>query len=188
MMARRKKLGVAQEELDESTYDIDLSPMLSLMVTLIPIMLLSTAFIKVRVIESALPQVVEKAIQEDRKKKDRDISIQLHMNNNKSFSLDLLVDSRRVNSVKIAQKGNDWDLNKLHQSFIQYKLQYPKVFRVDLYPSDQVGYEEIVKVMDEARSSKSGESKFYILDKESNKKVETDVMFPDVVFSNVVEG
>ena len=51
-----------------------------------------------------------------------------------------------------------------------------------------VPYQDIVSVMDEARNVKESEPKIKLLDKETNKTVETDVMFPDVVFSNVMEG
>ena len=69
MAKRRVKQDPLTQEQDTSAYELDLSPMLALMVTLIPIMLLATVFVRVTVIESSLPQVVEKAIQEDRNKK-----------------------------------------------------------------------------------------------------------------------
>ena len=77
MSRRRRQIQNHMQADGEASFDLDLSPMLSLMVCLIPIMLLATVFLKVTIVESDIPQVVEKAIKEDRKKKDRDILIKL---------------------------------------------------------------------------------------------------------------
>lgn len=188
MAKRRLKIETLTEEQDTSAYELDLSPMLALMVTLIPIMLLATVFVKVTVIESSLPQVVEKAIQEDRNKKKRDVSIQLVMNDNKTFNVSVTVDGRKSRSNNIQPTKGTWDYANLHKKLVSIKQQYPRTFRVDFQPSESVPYEEVVKAIDEARSTKTDDPKLYITDKDTNKKVETDVMFPDVIFSNVVGG
>ncbi len=188
MAFKRNKIRFKSGSDEESTYDLDLSPMLALMVTLIPIMLLATVFVKVTIIESALPQVVQKAIEEDRNNKNKKISIQLNMKKNKSFYLNISKGKRSRKSIKISSRGGQWDLNRLHTQLVTIKQKYPRTFRIDLVPAESVSYEDIVKVIDEARGTKSEDPKLYIRDKESNKRVETTVMFPDIIFSNVVGG
>ena len=187
-MALRRKFETLAVDQDDSVYELDLSPMLALMVTLIPIMLLATVFVKITIVETALPQVVQQAIEEDRNKKERDVSIHLNMNGNKEFSISVLIDSKKSKTLSVASKSGEWDLEGLHGQFVALKQQFPRVFRVDLFPSEGVLYQDIVKVMDEARNTKSGDPTLYLLDKETNKKIETNVMFPDVIFSNVVGG
>ena len=172
----------------ESTFELDLSPMLALMVTLIPVMLLATVFVRVTIIETSLPQLVEKAIEEDRNKKDRTISLKVEMENSRGFNVIVYEGSRKVSKKNIPLKNNQWNLEELHKELYQLKLAHPKIFRLDLLPSESVKYDDIVKAMDEARSTKKDERKINFKDTETGKNVETDVMFPDVIFSNVMEG
>lgn len=161
--------------------------MLALMVTLIPIMLLSTVFVRVTIIDTPLPQVVQKALEEDRNKKDRIITVALDMKDN-GFTLQLKSDGKVVKNIELPKKGDGWDLAGLHTEVVRIKKEHPDVFRMDLNPEKVVPYSEIVKVMDEVRQTRSEDPKIYILDKQTNQHVETDLMFPDVVFANVVEG
>ena len=78
-MRRRNSLFTKGDD-SEATFELDLSPLLALMVTLIPIMLLATVFVRVTVVETEVPQLVKKAIEEDRKKKKRQVDVYLHMN------------------------------------------------------------------------------------------------------------
>tara|TARA_B100000749_G_C18450166_1_gene476197 strand:- start:33418 stop:33975 length:558 start_codon:yes stop_codon:yes gene_type:complete len=185
-MRRFRKFREMEES--EATFELDLSPLLALMVTLIPIMLLATVFVRVTIIETEVPQVVKKAIEEDRNKKKREVTIHLHMNE-KGFDLMLKYDGRTAKNLTINKTSDKkWDLDKLHKSLLSFKTMHPDVFRVDLFPAESVSYQDIVKVIDEARTVKEGEPKVKLLDKETNKTVETEIMFPDVVFSNVMEG
>lgn len=185
-MARRRR---KQPELDsDSTFELDLAPMLALMVTLIPVMLLSTAFVKVKVIETALPQVVEKALKEDRNKKDRQISVDLSMSKRRGFYLKVLVDGRVRNKKRLSRQNGQWNLEGLHKELVRVKRKFPKTFRLNLTPAENVPYDDIVKVMDAARRTNDNDPEIYLQDEEKGKKVKVELMFPDVVFSNVVEG
>ena len=64
-MGRRRL--VLKQRIEDSTFDLNLAPMLDIMVSLIPMMLLSVAFAKLVVIDSPVPQPVEQAIEDDKK-------------------------------------------------------------------------------------------------------------------------
>lgn len=185
-MSRRKNLLITNDE--ESTFELDLSPMLALMVTLIPVMLLATVFVRVTIIETKVPQVVQNAIEQDRKKKERDIQVKLLMQADKTFLIELLEDGRKKHSRSLKAVNGEWDLDNLHKELYSLKQQHTEIFRLDLFPDQEVKYDEIVKVMDEARNAKSEEKKFVINDKKTQQTAETDIMFPDVIFSNVIGG
>lgn len=184
-MARTYNKNISSDV--DSSFELDLAPMLALMVTLIPIMLLSTVFVRVTVIDTPLPQVVQKALEEDRNKKTREITVALNMEE-KGFLLQLRSDGKTIQKVSLPKRGLTWDLNGLHSAVVKIKSKHPTVFRMDLNPDKSVPYADIVKVMDEVRHARKEDPKIYLLDKETNTHVETNLMFPDVVFSNVVEG
>ncbi|MCB0369437.1 MAG: biopolymer transporter ExbD [Bdellovibrionales bacterium] len=172
----------------DANFELDLSPMLALMVCLIPIMLLSTVFVKVTVIETPLPQAVQKAIEEDRNKKDRQIDVSLEMKNNKTLALTVKQDGKIEVQKSLASVGDTWNFGELNSLLVEVKKVHPKVFRLSLFPSENIAYEEIVKLMDEVRTVKDDKIKLYITDDETKEQVETNIMFPDVIFGNVLEG
>jgi hypothetical protein len=71
------------------------------------------------------------------------------------------------------------------------KKEYPDVFRMELNPSDTVPLSEIVGVMDAVRTTKSVDGKqvkVSFIDSTSGKSIETNLLFPDIVFGNVAGG
>ncbi len=172
----------------EANFELDLSPMLALMVCLIPIMLLSTVFVKVTVIDTPLPQVVQKAIENDRKKKQRSVEITVAMHKNKELQLLVTVDGKTSVKKSIKATANAWNYSDLNAELVKVKQQYPKVFQLNLNPTKEVSYDEIVKIMDEVRTVKDENIKLYVTDEDTKEKVETNIMFPDVIFANVLEG
>ncbi|MCB0411411.1 MAG: biopolymer transporter ExbD [Bdellovibrionales bacterium] len=184
-MARTHKT-ILKPQVDES-FELDLSPMLALMVCLIPIMLLATVFVKINLIETPLPQVVQDAIQKDEQDKDKKVLISLKMDTEAGPVLDVSRNGKSLKAVKVPRKGMAWDLDSLQSELITLKQEHPDIFRLELRPSEQVPYDDIVKVMDEARQSREGKVKFDIIGADG-KTVKSEVMFPNVVFSNVIEG
>lgn len=183
-MGRRRL--VLRQRIEDSTFDLNLAPMLDIMVSLIPMMLLSVAFAKLVVIDSPVPQPVEQAIQDD--KKERSVVLKLHLFNNKTAKLDVIDKSGKVNSISIATKEGFYDLSKIHTQLVDIKKMHSQVFTVEIFPEEGVAYKEIVAVMDEARNAKSDEQEFQFLDKNTNQPVKTRVMFPNITFGNVIEG
>jgi biopolymer transport protein ExbD len=172
----------------DDAFELNLAPMLAMMVCLIPILLLSVVFVNVSIIETPIPQVVEKAIAKDRKKKDRDVEISLSLAKEKGFKIKVIDKRGKNHEISVAMNDGGFDYDKLHSEIVKVKIKYPDVFRLELMPADGVSYDEIVKTMDEVRKAKKDDPKVTLVDEETKKKVETDILFPDVVFANVVEG
>jgi len=178
---------ITQNANQEESMDVDMSPMLSLMVILIPIMLLSTVFVRIQLIETPLPQVVQKAIEDEKNNKEKKIQIVLLMET-QGFKIELLQDGKVFKSTRLPNINNNWDLNSLYKVAHEIKLENPNVFHVDFKPATNVKYEDMVKVMDTLRKINKEDRKAILIDKETLQKVETDLMFPEINLANVVEG
>ncbi len=173
---------------EDETFELDLSPMLALMVCLIPIMLLSTEFVRVVIIESPLPQVVERAIAQDRDRSERPVLITLGMSE-KGFDLKVEQAGRVIRSWNKERSGEgEWDLEGLNRELASIKSSYPQIFRLDLRPDPSVAYRDIVKVIDEARTPRDESLRFTVIDEATQETAETQLMFPDVLFGNLLEG
>lgn len=168
-------------------FELDLAPLLAVMVKLVPVLLVSSAFVSIMMIETDLPQVVKEAIAQQENKKET-TSIQLDINGKSGIRI--IVDksgNQQIENVPLKSDGS-FDFNLLHQKLISVKAANPEVFRLELNPEANISYKEIVKIMDEARKARTKEALFPVFDSKQGKEIETDYMFPDVVFVNMMEG
>jgi biopolymer transport protein ExbD len=173
---------------EDSTFEINLAPMLDIIVSIIPMLLLSVVFIRVMVIDTQVPQVVQKAIEKDRQKENRDVSISVHISSKEGIKLITKRDGAVQETKVAALSDGALDVKNLHLEIVKMKQQFPEVFRLELHPDEDVAYNDIVAVMDQVRTRTNTDPKVSFKDEESGKMVETDLLFPDVVFGNVVGG
>ena len=168
-----------------SEFELDLAPLLAVMVKLVPVLLLSSAFVQVMVIETDLPQAVKEAIQKQEQKPTANIQIKADM----SSGIQIVVSKGGAEKTQtVPLKGGQFDFPLLHKTLQQVKIENPEVFRIEMAPDARVPYSEVVKMTDEARRSRDRNVKFPVLDGKENKTVMTDYMFPDVVFTNIFDG
>ncbi|WP_413288021.1 ExbD/TolR family protein [Bdellovibrio sp. HCB337] len=182
-MRRVKKVKINHEY----EFELDLAPLLAVMVKLVPVLLVSSAFVQMTVIETQLPQVVQQAIEkQDKDEKAAHITIEVK----EKEGVKIIVKKDGKESVEVVPKKADgnFDFARLHERLRDVKTQNPEVFKVDISPDAGVSYKDIVHVMDEARRSRDNKIRFPVFDKVKNQEVQTDYMFPEVNFANTMEG
>jgi biopolymer transport protein ExbD len=166
-------------------FELDLAPLLAVMVKLVPVLLVSSAFVQLMVVETQLPQVVQEAIQQDNEKPLAQIRLQVDPRS----GMKIIVAEKGVEKeTDVPLKDGGYNYAGLHQALISVKKAYPSVYKLDLVPSGAVPYGDLVKVMDEARRSRDAAITFPVLDKAIGAETQTPFMFPEVVFANSLEG
>lgn len=166
-------------------FELDLAPLLAVMVKLVPVLLVSSAFVQVMTVETDLPQAVKEAIQQQEQKPTTNIQIKA----SKKDGLQIIVakgGSQKTESIPL--KDGNFDFQSLHLALQKVKSENPEVFKIELSPDENVAYRDVVKMTDEARRSRDKKVTFPVYDSKENKTVMTDYMFPDVVFTNIFEG
>lgn len=167
-------------------FELDLAPLLAVMVKLVPVLLVSSAFVQVMTVETDLPQAVKQAI-EQQEKKETPTTIQIKASTKDGLTLTVAkAGAEKIQSIPL--KDGEFDFNQLHLSLQKIKAENPDVFKVELAPEEAVAYKDIVRITDEARRSRDKKVTFPIHDAKENKTVFTDFMFPDVVFTNIFDG
>jgi biopolymer transport protein ExbD len=170
----------------EATFELNLAPMMDMMVTIIPFMLLSAVFMQLMIIDVPLPQPVAKAIEEDRNKKERDVSVAVNLAKSGQVLLVITEPGGRVNKITVPAVQNEADYKTVHQKLVEVKVNHPKVFRMELNPEDGIPYKNIVAMMDASRMLDKTDPKVMIEDAEKKEKAETNLLFPDVVLANLM--
>ncbi len=170
-----------------SDFDLDLAPLLAVMVKLVPVLLLSSAFVQMNMIETELPQVVQEALKEPPKENVLKPTITVNIQSNLNIDIWVQV-AGKIEKVFIAASGKDINTSEVHKELVKIKQKYPDVFKIDIKPNENVAYDYIVKIMDEARKSRDPRIQFPIFDKVHDKMSSTDYMFPEIIFVNTTEG
>lgn len=180
-MRRRKTYRTT----NPSEFELDLAPLLAVMVKLVPVLLLSSAFIQVMMIETDLPQAVKVAMQKQEEKPTANIM----MRANAKDGIQIVVQKGANQTTQsVPLKDGAFDYVSLHKTLQKIKLENPEVFKLEINPDSNISYRDVVKMTDFARRSRDKEVRFPLYDAKENKTVMTDYMFPDVVFSNIFDG
>lgn len=170
-----------------SEFELDLAPLLAVMVKLVPVLLVSSAFVQMMIVETELPQVVQQALQaQDKNPKSAQLAIELSKKDGVRFIM-TENDKQKVEVVSLNSK-QEFDLPTVHAKFQELKKTHPEIFRIELSPEADVSYKEIIGVMDEARRSRSNDVRFPVKDAKTGQETTTDYMFPEVVFANMMDG
>ncbi len=166
----------------DATFDLNLAPILDIIVAIIPLLLLSIAFVQVKMIDTSVPQVVAESIQRANEKSETTVGLKVSKKNGFVFEV---VKNGKATPMTVANKGTGWDLDGLLAAAFAIKQQNPEVFRLDMSPESDVNLDELVSVMDKLRRTPDTQ-KIAFVDPASGQKVETELMFPNVLFANVI--
>jgi biopolymer transport protein ExbD len=170
-----------RKELEE-VEDINMTPIMSLFVILIPFLLLAAVFVKVSIISSPFPKLGGASSQkQDKTLFVLDIKIKM-----KGIEITTTGNKRRRKKThKIPKLDGEYQYDKVHALMVQVKRYFPKEYRMNLFPDGKVPYDAIIQLMDATRKVKKGDPALYIKD-EYGKQVQQEYLFPDVVWMGVL--
>ncbi|MBX3039344.1 MAG: biopolymer transporter ExbD [Bdellovibrionaceae bacterium] len=167
-------------------FELDLAPLLAVMVKLVPVLLVSSAFVQLMVVETELPQVVKEAVQQNNDPKNDIAKIRLVVDGKNGMKV-VIAHQGKEQETDIPLKDGAFDFQGLHEKLVAIKQANPAVFKIDLMPGAGVEYGDLIKVMDEARRSRDNRITFPVFDAQKNAETQTPFMFPEVVFANSLE-
>lgn len=166
----------------DATFDLNLAPILDIIVSIVPLLLLSIAFVQVKMIDTSVPQVVAEAAQRANEKSET--SVKLRISKEKGFVLEVIRDGKTIPS-NVGNKNGRWDFESLQAAAFAVKEKNPEVFRLDLIPDKDVNLNELVTVMDKLRRTPDAK-KVAFVDPQNGQRIETELMFPNILFANVI--
>ncbi len=182
-MKRRFKIDINRN----SEFELDLAPLLAVMVKLVPVLLISSAFVQMMIIETNLPQVIQEAI---KKQDDNPKSAQIAVEVNKTEGVKIVISENGQQKIEVIglDKDQKIDYTTLQAKLVAVKTAHPEIFKIELNPDAEIAYKDLVKIMDEARKVRAAGVRFPVKDAKTGKDTTTDYMFPEVVFSNMLDG
>jgi biopolymer transport protein ExbD len=163
---------------DDSTFDLNLAPFLDIIVSIIPMMLLSIAFVQVKMIEAPTPQVVS---EQDSKPQKPQTVVTLNVSKKTGFTFNVTDKVGKTSQKVVAVKNDQLDYEGLVNLAITIKSMHPDVSSLQLVPAPEVTFNELVEVMDQVRN--------FPKSKTTNTSAATETkqepLFPEVVFASI---
>lgn len=167
-------------------FELDLAPLLAVMVKLVPVLIVSSAFVPIVIIQSELPAPVAAVISENKLEEIPQLELEIHPT--EGINLKLSQGGKSLDQIHLSFPASENDFKILKDNLVRMKKQAPQLFRLELLPKGDVSYDIIVKIIDAARKSSNTKEKFQFKNTKTGLTEETDYMFPDVVFANILEG
>lgn len=178
-------MRIAKTRLSDSTFEINLAPFLDIIVSVVPLLLLSVVFVEIKMIDTPVPQVVQDAIEQDNKDTNPEATLNLRVGKTSGFAIEVS-EKGATNTLTVPLKNGSLDFDGLQAKASELKTRFPQIFKMGLAPQSDVEFKELVKAMDAVRKLPQPDRKVAFVDKTTGQRVETDLMFPNVTFSNVV--
>jgi len=169
----------------DTSFDLNLAPFLDIIVSIVPLLLLVVAFSTTKIIETPVPLVVEKAIQELNKKPQAEVILRVGNGNKLSF-VTKSNGSEKFHAVALSKEPTQI-MDNLYAKALEIKRQFPEVFNVSVEPDSDVELNSIIGAIDVVRKLRTGEEQFKFKDPATGDFLSTDLMFPKITFSNVIE-
>lgn len=180
---------------DDATFELNLAPMLDIIVSIIPMLLLSVVFVQITVVDTPVPQAVEQAVAAANEKNKDVVQVRLAVSGDRSVHISILDRNGSNKAVDVPAIGSGSsakaDLDGLYAQVMNLKKDYPDVFKMEMNPSESVPLDEIISVMDTVRMTRTKDGQPVNLsfkDVTTGKVLETNLLFPDVVFGNIAGG
>jgi biopolymer transport protein ExbD len=158
---------------------LNLIPILDAVFIFIFFLLMSAQFLEIYEIDSDAPAV--KMVDKDDKKKKEPLNLTLEISKNKIKVL-TGVEAKLVTSIDM--KDKEYDLEKLKKTLVDIKMKNSTESSVVLRPSENVPYEQIIKIIDTTRKLKDSEPELIVETKDGQKK--TRKLFDQIIFETII--
>ncbi len=127
--------------------ELDLAPMLSLMVSLIPMILLSVSFYKVQSFDSSI--FVQESSQKETKEGLKETpSAFLTVSNNRNATILIKTSKKVLKKFNINDSAGQISYDKLEKTFKHIKHDWPMIVSLKVNPQSNVSYDELIAVFD----------------------------------------
>jgi len=166
----------------DAAFDLNLAPILDIIISVVPMLLLSIAFVQVKMIETPVPQAVAEAIQRADEKEET--QVKLMVSAQKGFTFEV-VNKGHTQKFEVPRRSNEWDYDGLQKVAFEVKQQNPQVFKLDMAPEGDVNLNDLVLMMDKLRKD-AADRKIAFVDPKNGEKLETTLLFPSISFANVM--
>lgn len=167
--------GFARPEV-QYEFELDLAPLLAVMVKLVPVMLITSSFVTLTQLSTDIPQTVKELIEQNKAPESNKLQVYL---DGDAVTINMTNDPKGTTKVNVSE---------LRHSLEEIKTKNPEMFVMYLNPSPNTTHSQILQVMDLSRRLSPGKSDIEFTNPKTGKSEKTRFLFPEVVLANSMDG
>lgn len=163
-----KKFMLGRKRKNNEVQDLDLAPMLSLMIAIIPVILSSAVLFKIRIFNSTVFPVSEKVVNQQSGVHHKPVTY---------------LEIKNLNRIKVIIKKGDKTvfrsvkkLSQLERTLRSLKKRFPQMEALKIQSHGEVSYKYLIRVFDIAKSQRD------------NDKKEQEALYKDVTLNDIFNG
>ena len=170
-----RKVGRHNGSGDSGHGGLMITPLLDLLVALIPILILGVVLTRINVVDVS----VSKPVSVVKKPQDSNFDLLLKVGNT---DIDLVLNGK--SRIKVPKSAAD-SIDKLHKEFVIIKKEHPQEFELKVEPESQTALDNIMTLIDAAREMKNDDPEMIRKDEATGKDVKVKYLFPKVILRGV---
>lgn len=156
--------------------------MLDTFVTLIVFLLFTMSFLSLGYIRSPFPVVSPEEVKEKLKTSPLQLTVSVREGETEIWS-----PFQKFHSITISHnKDGNPDVFRIHEEIVKLKQAFPEESTSIFTPHKDLPYDQLVSVMDSMRLLQKTDPPIYVENQESHNKEESKMLFPDLVFANLL--
>ncbi len=181
-------MRLKQTRVGDATFDLNLAPVLDIIVSIVPMLLLSVAFVQVKMIEAPTPQVISEPSPQQTPPKP-EVTAALKVSKQNGLVLEITDLKGALSATKLGMLNGQFDLEGLLQAAIKIKEQYPELVKVQLLPEGDVAFNDLVQIMDQIRQKPNRTPSSTSISEATNAApVKNEYLFHEIIFGSVASG
>lgn len=181
-------MRLKRTRVEDATFDLNLAPVLDIIVSIVPMLLLSVAFVQVKMIEAPTPQVISEPANQQNPPKP-EVTATLRVSKLNGFSFEVTDLKGVMSATKIGLLEGKLNLEALLSAAIKIKETYPELNKLQLLPEADIAFNDLVQVMDQVRQRPSRTpASTSISEATKAAPVKNEYLFPDIIFGSVASG
>jgi len=161
---------------------LNLVPILDTMVTLIAFLLFTTSFFAVVSIESPFPETSLQALKEKITQKPLQLSLTITEKEVEIWSPFDRIAAKHIPNPAAGQP----DVRAVHDFLVAIKQKFPLETKIVFAPYPAANYETLIGVMDAVRTLEKTDPPIYGKNKTTGVDEPLKLLFPDVIFGNLL--
>ena len=161
---------------------LNLVPIIDTMVALIAFMLFTTSFLALVTIESPFPTSSSEEMVQNLKEKPLQLTLSIRDKDTEIWSPFDKIPPKVIPNVSPGQP----DIKLIHEALLAVKQKFPFESKIVLEPYASATYDILISVMDSMRMVDAGDPPLFRKDPATGNDQAVKVLFPDVIFGNLL--
>lgn len=169
---------------DKEPVHVNLVPLLDALITIISFLMATMSYFIITSISSPVPLVAQEEQAKKLNEKPLQLTLSVGAENIRIWSPFQRIEAKTFENTPEGLP----DFNSIHEYLLEIKNKFPEERQIVVSPHAELTYDVLIALMDVVRLIDKTDSPVFLKDPQSGVDVQTEDLFPEIVFGNLLGG